>query len=100
MRSNRSAPISSTKLFFKIGREHSGAVLIPRKNGEPEGGPPPRCLQLMEFDVLCWALAIAGAIFVSQGEQPGSFKYTLLVPFINPTAVRKIGHQLDHWSFT
>ena len=71
---------------LKIGREHSGAVLIPRKNGEPEGGPPPRCLQLMEFDVLCWALAITGAIFVSQGEQPGSFKYTLLADFLSRAA--------------
>ena len=67
---------------LKIGREHSGTVLIPRKNGEPEGRVPTRCLQLAEFDILCWALAIAGSIFVSQGEQPGSFVYDNLVDFI------------------
>ena len=47
---------------LKIGREHSGSVLIPRKNGEPEGGMPSRSLQLAEFELLCWALAIAGVV--------------------------------------
>jgi hypothetical protein len=61
---------------LKIGREEAGAVLIPRnKSGEPEGGVPPRHLQLAEFDVLCWALALAGSIFTQKGEVPGAFTF-------------------------
>ena len=68
---------------LKIGREAQGRVLLPRnKSGEREGGLPARYMQLAEFDILCWALAIAGSIFVSQGEQPGSFVYDNLVDFI------------------
>ena len=68
---------------LKIGREAQGKVLIPRdKHGEREGGVPARYLQLAEFDILCWALAIAGSIFVSQGEQPGSFVYDNVADFI------------------
>ena len=67
---------------LKIGREH-GVVLIPRKNNEPEGGPPPRFLQLTEFEILCWALAIAGAIFVQRGEISGSFSYDLASDFMS-----------------
>ena len=68
---------------LKIGREAQGRVLLPRnKHGEREGGLPARYMQLAEFDILCWALAIAGSIFVSQGEQPGSFVYDSLVDFI------------------
>ena len=68
---------------LKIGREHSGSVLIPRKNGEPEGGIPSRSLQLAEFELLCWALAITGAIFVAQGEVPGSFVYDVRSDYIS-----------------
>ena len=67
---------------LKIGREH-GVVLIPRKNGEPEGGPPPRWLQLTEFEILCWGLAIAGAIFVQRGEVSGSFSFDLEHDFMS-----------------
>ena len=58
-------------------------MLIPlNKNGDPEGGVPPRHLQLAEFDVLCWALALAGSIFTQKGEIPGAFTFDHSVDYV------------------
>ena len=68
---------------LKIGREEAGKVIIPlNKNGEFEGGVPPRHLQLAEFDVLCWALALAGSIFTQKGEVPGAFTFDHSVDYV------------------
>ena len=69
---------------LKISREEAGKVIIPlNKNGEYEGGGvPPRHLQLVEFDVLCWALALAGSIFTQKGEVPGAFTFDHSVDYV------------------